>query len=326
MSADFAPVLPLSVALFAVLAAACAPDTEEQMFRDTGQPTFNSPEIDDAPFPELSLSGVPNSAGVSLVGLRGPGNVIHPLRTNGRDELVVYDEDETTILYHGADLNGWELVLEKDGVQVSGWISNYNGNAPAWNDEGRPLTTYVIWFLEPGTNITKNVCPETVDWPTAPVVTLIVGETYDRVGKQVDLIDGDWVTFACSGQAAYKTKALGYEQGEPFGDTMVPATRDQQTATLKMITADYCGTGHSFTAQGKAIQWANTAGTVTIPFGTVLGNFEAVWDHNGAICIDIPRLASRAEIEAECPGQIPDCADIDWENTPHEWVTWTPLQ
>ncbi|WAS95732.1 ADYC domain-containing protein [Nannocystis punicea] len=330
MSANFAPALPLSIALFAVLAAACAPDTEEQMFRDTGQPTFNSPEIDDAPFPELSLSGQPNSAGVTLVGLRDPGNVIHPLRTNGRDEIVVYDASETTILYRGANLVGWDLVLEKDGDELSGTITHYNGDAPAWSDEGRPLTTYVIKFEgdEPGNF--KNVCPDVMGSPDAPVVTLIVGETYDRVLKKVDLIDGDWVTFACSGQAAYKAKALGYEQGEFFADTMAPATRAQQDATLKMITADFCGTGDSFTEENTPIRWENTAGTVTLPQpgepGYVPTILEAVWNDERALCLSNPRRGDLGKVEAICPNLLPHCDDIDWATEPHEWVSYKPVQ
>jgi hypothetical protein len=308
-----------------VLAAACAPDTEEQMFRDTSQPTFNSPEIDDAPFPELSLSGQPNSAGVSLVGLRDPiTQDIHPLVTNGRDELVVYEDG--ALLHRGDDLVGWKLVLEKDGVELEGTIHAYNGHAPAWNDGGRPLTTYAIAFVDDTTLIApKNVCPTYLGEPNNPVLTIIVGETYDRVRKEVDLIDADWVTFACADQAAYKAKALGYEQGEPFADTMAPATRAQQDATLKMITADYCGTGHSFTAPNTAIYWQNTAGTVTIPVGTVPGHFEAAWDENGAICLNDPRLVPRVEVEAECP-DLPSCDDVDWETMAPEWVSYKPIQ
>ncbi|MCY1061804.1 ADYC domain-containing protein [Nannocystis sp. SCPEA4] len=324
MLAHFARFLPLSAALLAMTAAACtyAPE-DEQSYRDSGTLTVNSPEIDDAPFPELSLSGQPNSAGVSLVGLRDPNGNLHPLATNSRDELVVYD-DNHNLLFSGDDLVDWTLVLEKDGVEVEGTILTYDGDVPGWTDDGRPITTYAISF--PGTAADpghKNVCPTYRDEPLNPVLTIIRGATYDRELKEVDLIDADWVTFACADQAAYKAKALGYHQGENFAGTTAPATRDQQDATLKMITADYCGTGHSFTVQGTAIHWENSARTVTIAPGTVYGYFEAIWGKDGAICLNDPRAVDRSEVEAEC--DIPLCP-IDWETTSHEWATWKPLQ
>jgi hypothetical protein len=335
MTSPIARFLPVFVTLSAVTPA-CAPEPEndEIDYRETcGTCPTNSPQIDDAPFPELSLSGQPNSAGVTLVGLSGPpGNAaLHPLVISGRDELVVLDENDA-VLYHGADLINWEILLEKDGDTKRGKIVAYNPAEPGLDDSERPFTTYAISFMDNNGPpfFTKNVCPTYWNEPTSPVLTLIAGETYDRVAKTVDLINADWVTFACKDQAAFKAKALGYEQNVDFAQTGAPATRAQQDATLKMITADYCGFGFSFTEQGVSIVWGNTAGTV-LPKAdpndpSEVEGIEAVWNNGGAICLSTPRLVDIGKVETECPDlDIPQCDEINWANMSHEWVTWKPL-
>lgn len=324
MSSRFARLMPLCVAVLAVTpACTSAPEDDELEFRETcGGCGHNSPAINDAPFPELSLAGEPNAAGVSLVGLRDPlEGDIYPLDTDGRGRLVVYKGDSTQVLAGDEDLVGWKLVLEKDDELLEGTILVYDDEEPSLADEGRPLTTYAIWFADHDEPATKNVCPTFWNQPAAPVLTIIRGETYDRAAKAVGLIDDEWVTFACKDQAAFKAKAFGYEQGELFPFTTEPATRAQQDATLKMITADYCGTGESFTDQGLNIYWENAAGTVTPD--TVMDDLdiEAVWDEFGAICVQNPRFAAIEKVDIECPG-IPRCSEIDWASVPYEWVTW----
>ncbi|MFY0533505.1 ADYC domain-containing protein [Nannocystis pusilla] len=212
--------MPLCVAVLAVTPACTSmPEDDELEFRETcGTCGNNSPEINDAPFPELSLAGAPNSAGVSLVGLRDPlDSEIYPLDTDDRGSLVVYKGDTTQVLAGGEDLVGWNLVLEKDDDLLEGTILVYNDEEPSLADEGRPFTTYAIWFVDNGSPIvTKNVCPTYWNQPTAPVLTVIRGETYNRADKEVDLIEDEWVTFACKDQAAFKAKAFGYEQGQLF--------------------------------------------------------------------------------------------------------------
>ncbi|MCY0991045.1 ADYC domain-containing protein [Nannocystis sp. ILAH1] len=316
--------MPLCVVVLAVTpACTSAPEGDELEFRETcGTCGYNSPEINDAPFPELSLAGLPNSAGVSLVGLRDPlESDIYPLNTDIRGELVVYKGDTTQVLAGGEDLVGWKLVLEKDGDEVEGTILVYNDDEPSSADEGRPFTTYAIWFVDPDDATTKNVCPTFWNQPSTPVLTVIRGETYDRENKEVDLIEDEWVTFACKDQAAFKAKAFGYEQGQIFPLTSAPATRAQQDATLKMITADYCGTGQSFTVQDWNIYWENAAGTVTPDAVMNPLHIEAVWDEFGAICVQNPRLATIEKVDLDCPG-IPRCLDIDWASVPYEWITW----
>jgi len=315
-----------SLALVGLTGACTYVPDEDVEFRttfDTG--ANNSPRVDDAAVPETALDGQENFDGVRLVSLRDPETTLtYDLDTNFQEELVARDENNIKVAA-GPGLIGWELVLEKDGQEKIATITAH-GETEALSDNGRPLPTYGISYHALVDEVWGhwNVCPEFLSSPEEPVLTIIRGATYDREDIRVDLIDSNWVTFACLGQAAFKAKALGYSQGRKFAGTNAPATRAQQDATLKMITADYCGIGHSFTDQGQQLHWENRVGSVTIPPGTTTGPLEAVWGPNGALCLDEPRLKTKAEVETECGHVIPGCTGFDY-TTPWEWKTYKKL-
>ena len=98
----------------------------------------------------------------------------------------------------------------------------------------------------------------------------------------------------------------------------MPASRARQDATLKMITADYCGIGHSFTDQGIEVAWENTAQTVTSNETEI----EAMWGADGAICLDTPRFSSIQDIKSTCPEPPPPCSSIDPDDFVVEWVSY----
>jgi hypothetical protein len=82
------------------------------------------------------------------------------------------------------------------------------------------------------------------------------------------------------------------------------ASPAERQATLRMVTADYCGTGHSFTVNGTPVAWRDAAGLVE-PIGKE-NVIEALWDADGAICLTKPRHADLDEVAAEC-GEIEPC-------------------
>ena len=93
-----------------------------------------------------------------------------------------------------------------------------------------------------------------------------------------------------------------------------PASAGARQATLKMITADYCGGGQSYTANGTPVVWRNRAGTVDSTDLHTPDAVEAVWTAGGALCLDTPRIA-----DVTC--QLPSCAGLDLEDG--EWLTHT---
>src|SRR5690606_27578518 len=104
---------------------------------------------------------------------------------------------------------------------------------------------------------------------------ILGGERYDENLKMVLPDQPRWFTLACAGSAAAKMKLLGYG---PQSSTTTPS---QRQATVKMITADYCGDGQSYTQSGTEVHWANASGTVAPEPDAALGALEAVWTEDG---------------------------------------------
>ncbi len=322
----------LSIPATLILAlTACTPALEvadDIEFRDTldigcgFQCNGNSPNINSFQFPHLHLGGLPNADGVRLLGLRHPQTqVMHTLATNSKSDLVALNGN--TVVASGAGLHEWQLVLEKDGVEQVGTIEAHDGAIESWHPMGRPMSAYAISFVltdstkEVGT---RNACPTNFENPYTPVLTIIRGATYDREEKHVELVDPQWVTFACADEAAYKAKRLGYSQATKLPGTNSPASIPQQDATLKMLTADYCGTGTSYTIPNQDLYWENRAGDVPLPEGMALLD-EALWGPNGALCLMSPRHYTEEEIAQEC--SIPSCATFDLDEVAGaEWATY----
>jgi hypothetical protein len=85
-----------------------------------------------------------------------------------------------------------------------------------------------------------------------------------------------------------------------------------------MITADYCGDGHSFTVAGTPVAWRDAAGTVDPPFSEKA--LEAQWGPGGAVCLDTPRHADLDEVLDRC--QIPAC---DGDDSFRDGVVWRTM-
>lgn len=139
---------------------------------------------------------------------------------------------------------------------------------------------------------------------------LFEGDRFDldtrTVGAQAE---DDWFNIACGYHALAKLRLT-----RNTIHTAPGGWKNVQTA-LKMLSADYCGNGKAFTADGTPLVWRDRA----------LGDFaqqpkelEARWDQNGATCLNTPRLernfpqwgVDRAAIESDCQSTghlLPNC-------------------
>jgi hypothetical protein len=313
-------LVSLSAPLLA-LAVGCAP-ADELEFRDTYGCVgcgSNSPRVNDFLVPELHVDGEPNEDGVTVLGIRAPNQTLHRLAVDN-DEFAAYDANNLRVGV-GEDLIGWDIVLS-DGVDTTELhIRAHDAEIDSWATGGAPISAYALAY-ETGTAPveTVNVCPAVRDDPDALAVTLISGEIYRRDEKVVIPEQPGWVTLACEDEAVFKMKLMNYGPSDDF-DNGAPASPDQRQATIKMITADYCGTGESFTAQGTPLLWKNAGETVStgnLPPGAAI---EARWDRNGAVCLGRPRLAEPEDVQLVCP--LPVCDPHDPLGAA-EWFTWTP--
>ncbi len=275
----------------------------------TNSPTINSFEI-----PELHLDGHLNDDGVSLGMIIDPDGKEFRLRVIN-EEFAVMTGGQTL---SGADLLGWTIRLDSPGGTYDLEITKHESHASLAN-AGPAISAYGLKYEShetPGEFL--SVCPNSQ--PEESVVTLILGETYDRELKTVTPGQSAWFTLACADEAAFKMKAMNYGPNADFNNTGAPATVQQRQAPLKMITADYCGSGVSYTVQGTPLIWHDTANTVG-PENVPTPNMrEAYWNADGAMCLDTPRFVDNSEVKEEC--DLPACSEID--PSQRVWATITP--
>lgn len=278
--------------------------------------TLNSPRVNDFLVPELNLDGAFNEADLRLMGILDLNDDAHVLDVDGAG--LVAETAAGIPIASGAGLIGWRIWLESGaGETLYIYIRGFDPEAvTSLANHAMKLSGYAMAYKDPGgSGRFFNVCPDVVNKPNKIAVTVLGGETYNVDTKTVDPDTSRWFTLACRGEAAYKLKALGY--GPNFTGGTLPSTPDERQATLKMITADYCGTGISHTMQDTPIQWNDARGSVTV--GPTPGaQLEAHWGESGALCLSTQR---RDEIELACEN-LPPCGVVAPTGT--LWTTWVP--
>jgi hypothetical protein len=157
------------------------------------------------------------------------------------------------------------------------------------------------------------------------------GDRYNAVTKDIDIITDTWVNIACAATAAAKMHMLRHTeagstpagQPEPGWPAPLATTLNERQAMLRMLTADYCGGGDSYTADGTKLRYADRKGWFRHG-GVDLGDpdqrarLEAIWNERGAVCLDTPRLFPRDEIA--CAGTTRRCKPDDvarWRSRGH---------
>ncbi|HEX8435557.1 ADYC domain-containing protein [Archangium sp.] len=110
--------------------------------------------------------------------------------------------------------------------------------------------------------------------------------------------DSQRFTFACLGGAIAKCALWGYRPWASYNGTPLEAYHQ---ACTRMVRADYCGTGQSYTKTGNRINFYDELG---VQQDSADWMFEAEWDVNGARCIyalnrtnaSLPCFDSRADL------------------------------
>ena len=90
-------------------------------------------------------------------------------------------------------------------------------------------------------------------------------------------------TFGCRGTAIAKCVELGYKPWKTVGTTLL---RNHHVACTRMIRADYCGDGKSWTVDGTPINVYDNLGIQT---DAATYPTDAEWLTTGARCINLAR-------------------------------------
>jgi hypothetical protein len=309
---------------FAVLALALlgcdAPPEPEVQLRDGDcvpwRCGYNTSEVNGKSLQDLHLGGDPNDDGVELVGFLPPPGVAWSwtLDVEG-DALVAHGGQFGTSTLRGDQLIGSTILLQLDVELIVPVVIADHDEVESWASNGEPLSAYALVYADLGTpSLQHSVCKGTLVDPLQAVVVVLAGERYDLDAKTVIADQDDWITLACAGSAAAKMALLGYGPNAALEGSANPASVEQRQATLKMITADYCGTGHSYTVDGTPLLWENQSGTVVLEGEPA--DHEAFWTADGALCLDTPRVVERSEVTCS----LPSCDAFTLDDG--EWATW----
>jgi hypothetical protein len=311
----------LSIVGLALISGCAAPLDEPTSLRPYKCPTwqcgFNSAEVNGRSIRELNLDGLANADGVRLVEFVEPAGVAGDYALDVEGDALIARSTEGEVLV-GAQLVGAALVVQGPlplDLPVTITIAGYE-EIPSWAEGAPPVPTYALLYPDVEAALgDRNVCVGDLTDVLATAAVVLGGETYDLDSKSVDADRPRWLTIGCAGSAVAKLRLLNYGPQSDFDGEGEPATPAQRQATLKMLTADYCGGGDSYTNNGVPLRWENQSGTA-VSAGTA-GALEAVWSADGALCLDEPRLAGTMVACA-----LPSCAGFSLADG--EWASYVP--
>ncbi len=303
-------------ALFACLEAEEAEDTTpRQGSLACPKCQLNAAQVSGHLISYLDLTGAPNEQGIAIGLVHDPEGNTYDFGVH-EEELAAFQDG--VLVASGEKMIGWMITLDVAGktkaIKVKGreMLASLASN-------GAPISIYA---LEDEDEV--NVCP-TYKTGVASL-TIIHGETYDAEHAVIDQQGPQWITLACADEAVFKVKRFGYGPNGNQGPGGKPASTEQRTAAIKMVIADYCGKGHSFTAAQTKVMWRNETATVLTADPKQLVMPEAVWTAEGAVCIGRPRYALLAEILKVC--SLPRCSEYMAKTPgPYGWrslVPWVP--
>jgi hypothetical protein len=221
----------------------------------------------------VQLNGT-NLNGTNLNGVNLRGTLLQGIRDDGR---IVSGADVVGANLTGVLSNAHTIELTVTGFAAEGDLAYYVLEAA-----GQPI------------------CP-------AGGRGLFVPGVWDSAGGRHDTmaIGGHEfsVSYSCTEGAIGKCVVWGYDPSKVGPDLHQSCTR--------MVRADYCGTGVSFTKDGTLIDVFDTRGVQQPTTGDASLAFEAAWTTSGAACVNRPRYdtfaPSGAPVLPSCWARLPKC-------------------
>lgn len=303
----------------------------------------NSPVIAGVYFWRLSVVGHANPEGVRIVSVSKNGLEL---------ELELVDGDRLRAIGPGITLE--HELLEGVVIRVSvpgssgpslhdieiGRVMPNNAMIPVerfWVSPYYGIEAYDFYYTPVGTALRVPLCseasknfPASID--TAQLRAVVFGrELYNPLTKEITtglLLTANWINFACVNGAPYKMQKIGYTlPAKAKAITMPQTTLAQRKAMLNAWTANVCGDGTSYTHPGIPIRLTETHDALPYnspymdPFNhDEIIEFEALWDEDGAVCMDGHRLDPfpGGAGMIPCRATLPSCADLT--DGPDEWM------
>ena len=287
---------------------------------DGGHPL--PPEIEPDPglvglLHELNLSGIPNRDGLRIetahVQAKNPAQI---RKDNGSYNLTVQHGRligiaDAAILQAG-DLVGAEIRVGAFG-RGAAWFSmrieSMRQFALPFGQSGQ-VEAYRISVRSPWSEGVAPLCASNYGGGTSNAGALggmEPGEVIVFEGDRIDTYyktmnsqpEPDWINFGCAGSAFAKLYLMGETIGTQPNPLEMDSWRERQ-AMFKMLVADYCGIGLTFTVPGEPLLWQGGRVSYALPSFSL----EARWDEHGATCLGTPRLDAYPDPASGFPSEV----------------------
>ena len=323
--------LPVSCVL--LLVAGCL-STDEGPTSEVGQAAskkcpdygcgINSPEIEGEFFHELHLGGAQNAQGFALTGAI-KGAALYNIDVQGGRFIarIWFGAVGSPQVLTGQDLVGLELSLRRHGtLRYKAEIKSVRGDTQYWakvnnTTPSRRIETYTIKVTSLDNGWSAMLCPKPKLSSGLPVVQMTQhsalvfdGDRINGPAKTVSYLPpvlNRWINLGCEGSALAKLELTGHTEVAKLAG--FSTTVSQRQTMLKLLAADYCGTGRPFTVGGQRLEWKDAEGTMKLPL-FARTQVEARWTSQGAACLQVPRVvahptpASDAEFEGNVEWMI----------------------
>ena len=288
------------------LAATCAVVAVIMGLSQTNSPAIDVPTIGKPEpavwatrsFHELNLHGLPNAAGFAVAGIR-KGETQYDVEVQG-SEVSALPHGRRGLRLTGAMLIGLVIDLrDENGAQYALQVAG-TGTMTHWAAPLSPVPTYRLTYTTSAT-VSNPLCTTANN-----EAILFAGDRYDGARRTVTATGAaaeGWFNVACAGTALAKMFLLRHTQASQ----LAPTTAGERQALLKMLTADVCGDGHSFTVQGQPLYWADAKRITRFP--NAPWHLEAIWNEHGAVCMEQPRRPELAAAIDERCGPLPRCTE-----------------
>lgn len=163
--------------------------------------------------------------------------------------------------------------------------------------------TYTFWHQYSGTGGDKEFVPGCDDDPSLPgeqVAAILSADMIVDPESAVVKSEPNKIYIGCLSGGVGKAAKWGYPSHKH--------TEIEFETAVRVVRADYCGNGYSFTKPGLAIQLRDIYGVSDFQWAG--SKDEAVWDDSGAFCVGEPRYSNYPDAdviqhECEAMGAVP---------------------
>ena len=256
---------------------------------------LNSPEVNYLGMHEMHLLGEKNLQGMSFES--SPETKRPYMFFNGNKYELYIEKNRFVAIANGikrrgSQLVGGELRVVKDGAGLYNIRIQHVRQTLFPVGDKEEIELYELEWISPSATSTigKPLCNGGVLMDESDLLGMRREETLIFVGDRIDAgaltIDREpsntWVNFGCAGLTLAK---LHLTRNTTSARSRSPKGNQ---ATLKMLTADYCGKGRPVTVSGTPLKWQG--GLMTYPAAP--GALEARWTERGATCVNALRLTT----------------------------------